>query len=227
MLLPVLMLLSAAGTWSSQQWNSVQPVYRKITAHPFLRGLQDGSLERAKFQMYLQQDALYLRSFSEALKVVAAKAPRAGWRATLEQHAKDAIAEEAAMHRSILASYGAPEAKTMTPTNRAYTQHLIDTSKQSFGEGLAALLPCYWIYLDVGKLLQQHGSKNPDYQRWIDNYADPAYAASVQAVLGMMDDTAPAMKPEQKRRAAQNFARSAQFEYDFWDMAWRLESPHP
>ncbi|MDP8972351.1 MAG: hypothetical protein M3N45_04060 [Actinomycetota bacterium] len=33
---------------------------------------------------------------------------------------------------------------------------------------LGAVLPCYWIYWEVGQTLLEHGSPNPYYRKWID-----------------------------------------------------------
>ena len=45
-------------------WRAIEPIYAAILAHPFLRGLTDGSLDREAFRFYAVQDALYLRDFA-------------------------------------------------------------------------------------------------------------------------------------------------------------------
>ncbi len=58
----------------------------------------------------------------------------------------------------------------------AYTNHLLAiASRGSFAERLAAVLPCYWIYSEVGKELKRRGSRDADYQRWIDQYSGEEY----------------------------------------------------
>ncbi|MGH8906122.1 MAG: hypothetical protein ACRD0K_06330 [Egibacteraceae bacterium] len=49
------------------------------------------------------------------------------------------------------------------------------------------ILPCYWIYWQVGKALVQRGSPDPAYQRWIDTYAGEEFAAAVAQVLALTD----------------------------------------
>jgi thiaminase (transcriptional activator TenA) len=50
----------------------------------------------------------------------------------------------------------------MSPVNRAYTDFLIATAyEEPFLTGLSAILPCFWVYLEVGKELMKHGSPNP------------------------------------------------------------------
>lgn len=209
-------------------WNAAEPVYEKTLEHPFLTGLSDGTLPKRRFQFYLVQDSQYLRVFGQALSLLAAKAPDEAWAATLNQHAIDTLKAEGALHDSILRSYGVNSrdaaAAGMAPTAVAYTNHILATASQRpFIEGLAAVLPCYWIYEKVGKHLAVKGSPAKEYNQWIAMYGDDSFAASVAAVLQMMNETALRDSDEGKRRAVEQFLRSARYEYQFWDMAWREE----
>lgn len=220
------------NAFTRQLWTEAKPVYEATLRHPYLTGLQDGTLPKAKFRYYLVQDAHYLRVFGQALSLLAAKAPEEDWALTLNQHAMETLQAERQLHANILRAHGTDAqsiaATPMAPVNVAYTNHLLATvSQRPFLEGLAAVLPCYWVYLEVGKHLVAKGSPDPDYQRWIDQYAGEGFEASVQAVLRMMDETA-AQEPEAARqRALRIYERSTRYEYLFWDMAWREEQWAP
>jgi thiaminase/transcriptional activator TenA len=222
LLAPVL----AAAPLTSEMWAASQPVYQQTLAHPFLKGLSDGSLPESRFQFYLQQDALYLRAFAQALSLLAAKAPREDWAITLNQHAAGAIQVERQLHETLLKN--APRVTKMAPSNYAYTNHLLATAYQgTFAEGLAAVLPCYWIYWEVGKELKRRGSKHAAYQRWIDQYSGEEYGKVVRQVLDMMNAEGEASAPALRRRLVELFATSARYEYLFWDMAWKEEQWQP
>jgi thiaminase/transcriptional activator TenA len=214
--------------FTSELWADIQPIYTKTLDHPFLKGLTDGSLPRSQFQYYLIQDAQYLRVFGQTLSLLAAKAPLAEWAITLNRHAVDTIQEEQQLHASILRLYGvsmeAVRTAPMAPVNYSYTNHLMVTAiRQPFAYGLAAVLPCYWIYLEVGKELKKKGSKNPEYQRWIDQYSGEGYGKSVQEVLAMMDAEGAGLDLPARRAMKNLFRTSARYEWMFWDMAWREE----
>jgi thiaminase/transcriptional activator TenA len=228
----MLALLLFATSFTDSLWASVKTIYPQTLQHPFLRGISAGTLTKDRFQFYLLQDAQYLGTFSEALSLVAEKAPRESWAAILRRHASEAVAVEREFHDSVLGSYGvskdAVRRATMAPTNYAYTNHLMVTAARgSFAEGLAAMLPCYWIYMEVGKELKKRGSKNPDYQRWIDQYSSADYAKSVAEVLEMMNQEADTLTADQRIRCVDLFVLSARYEYMFWDMAWRMEAWPP
>ena len=198
---------------SDELWKAIEPIYAKTLAHPFLKGLTDGTLPPSRFEFYLRQDAAYLDEFSKALVKLAKKAPNKTWSRTLTRHATEAIAAEKKL-----------PAAPMAPVNYAYTNHFrVAVETGTFAEGLAALLPCYWIYQEVGRELLRKGSKAADYQKWIDNYAGEEYAGSVREVPAMYNAEAPKLTAAQRARCRELFVLSARYEYLFWDMAWREE----
>ncbi len=231
-LLPLLLLLTfelraQPRTFSRQLWESNQDIYAAILAHPFLTGLRDGSLKKEAFAFYMIQDAHYLREFARALSITAAKAPREEWAVLLNTHAADTLRYERQLHESVFKEYGisAEEVKRGQPAPEAfaYTSFLVANAfTGSFAESLSALLPCYWIYWEVGKELKNRGSKNPVYQRWIDAYSSEAYGESVQAVLAIIDRVAQDADPAEQALMRQHFRRTARYEWMFWDSAFHM-----
>lgn len=219
--------------FADECWRSAAPVFRKAMEHPFLRSLSDGSLERRKFVFYMEQDLLYLREFSRLLLELAARAPEGGHARTLARHAGEAIAEEAALHAEVLGlkpQQGRNPAvgAVMAPTNLAYVNHLRSAiGRGTFLEGMAAVLPCYWYYLEAGKELARKGSPVPEYQKWIRQYSAPDYAKSVKEALDIFNAAASVASPAERERAKQIFIQSARYEWMFWDMAWRMEQWPP
>ena len=204
---------------SDRWWRLAEPIYQKTLAHPFLLGLADGSLPGEKFRYYMIQDALYLAQYARALNVLASKSPREDWGLFFSRGAMECIQTERQLHES----YVDPKELARTeaaPTNLAYTNHLLATVHGgSFAEGLAAVTPCYWIYAEVARHLKRNGSRSPDYQRWIDQYAGEDFSSAVRTVLRIADS---GLSGETARCEAL-FLRSVRYEYLFWDMAWRLE----
>ncbi len=148
--------------FTQELWRSIEPIYGRILVHPFIKGLTDGSLDRECFKFYVVQDALYLREFARTLAIAAAKAPREDWIIMFNEHAAGALKVERALHESFFKDFGlAPEqlaATPMAPTNLAYTSYLLAVSYGgSFVELLGAVMPCYWIYWEVGKELERKG----------------------------------------------------------------------
>ncbi len=222
----------SAQSFTESLWTENRDIYQAILRHPFIRGLQDGSLDRRAFSFYLIQDAHYLRHFGRALEVVASKSPRKEWAALLRAHAADALREEQRLHRSVFQAYGITieQVGRVEPAPEAfgYMNFLLATAhERPFPESIAALLPCYWIYAEVGRELKRTGSSNPMYQKWIDNYSSPEYQKVVDQALAITEEVAGAARDEERGMMRENFRRSSRYEWMFWDSAYHLRSWPP
>lgn len=213
---------------SGELWQAIAPIYDAILTHPFVRGLTDGTLDAAAFRFYAIQDAHYLDRFARALSVAAAKAPTSADVAMLNEHARDAIAVEKSLHESFFAEFGlAPAAVAATPlapTTLAYTSYFLAVAHGgSFAQALGALLPCYWIYWEVGKTLLARGSPHPLYQRWIETYGGEEFAATVRDAIALMDRVGAELGPTERALVRDHFVTSSRYEWMFWEMGLRQE----
>ena len=212
--------------WTGRLWAEAVGTYEAILEHPFLTGLADGSLDPEAFAHYVTQDVHYLNDFARALAVVGSKAPTHRGVAMFARHAAATVEVELSLHDTLLPELGidADSLAPVAPTTRAYTSYLLAVAYGgSFAEGVAAVLPCYWIYAEVGAVLVKRGSPDPRYQRWIDTYADDDYQAIVDEVLTLTDDLGPTLGAADEARARAHFATTARYEWMFWDAAWRRE----
>jgi len=215
-------------TWSESLWAEGSATYQAILKHPFLLGLTSGSLDPQRFAYYVAQDAHYLRDYARALAVVGAKAPTHAAAGMFARHAAGTLDVEIALHEGLLPQLGldptALDAIPLSPTTLSYTSYLLATVHGgSFTEGLAAVLPCYWIYARVGAALLDQGSPDPRYQRWIDTYAGEEFASIVTDVLTFADAHGLDLGAAEDARARKHFAITSRYEWMFWDAAWRLE----
>jgi thiaminase/transcriptional activator TenA len=193
-----------------------------------VRGLTDGSLARDAFRFYVIQDAHYLRDFARALSLAAARAPREDWIIMLNEHAAGALRVERSLHETFFRDFGLSEkdvaAVPYAPTNLAYTSYLLAVAHGApFHEALAALLPCYWIYWEVGKELEGAGSPDPLFGRWIATYASEEFGGVVRAVLDATNATAAGLTEAQRAAMRRHFVTTSRYEWMFWDMGYRIE----
>ncbi|MBI4255623.1 MAG: TenA family protein, partial [Candidatus Rokubacteria bacterium] len=175
------------------------------------------------------QDALYLRDFARALSLAAARAPEDEWIIMFNEHAAGALRVERALHEGFFKEFGlGPEAVAATPlapTNLAYTSYLLAVAYGApYHEAMAAVLPCYWIYWEVGKALERAGSPDPLYARWIGTYASKEFGAVVRAVITATDLTAARVGPAERKAMRRHFVTTSRYEWMFWDMGYRREA---
>ncbi|MFI5808814.1 thiaminase II [Streptomyces sp. NPDC051561] len=211
-------------TFCDELWMATAEIRAAIDKLPFVTGLGDGTLDREKFVYYLAQDAHYLRDYARALASAAAKADRPEDIAFFAQHAHDAIVVESSLHQSNVVDV---DAWTPSPTCTGYTSYLLSVAHtQGYAELAAAVLPCFWIYAEVGRaLLEQAGdlAAHP-YGDWIGTYADEEFEAATAHARGIVNRLADQADPATRARMRTVFTTASTWEWMFWDAAWRVES---
>jgi thiaminase/transcriptional activator TenA len=215
--------------FTKELWQAIDGIYAAILGHPFIRGLTDGSLPPESFRFYAVQDALYLREFARALSLAAARAPEDDWIIMFNEHAAGALKVERALHESFFKEFGLTSAQVaatpLAPTNLAYTSYLLAVAYGApYHEAVAALLPCYWIYWEVGKRLEQAGSSHPLYARWIGTYASEEFGGVVRAVLEATDRIATRLGAGDRQAMVHHFVTTSRYEWMFWEMGYTREA---
>ncbi len=218
-----------SNDFSVRLWHEVADIYDAILAHPFLEGLTDGRLSPESFAFYVVQDALFLRRYAQALSMVASRAPDTASTEMFARHAAGIVTAEMSLHQSLLADLdldpAAIDAAQEAPTTLAYTSYLLATAGSgSYGEGVGAMLPCYWIYWEVGKHLLERGSPNPRYQRWIDTYSGDEYGSDAREVIAATDKLSADLGPREKQQVRRHFRVTSRYEWMFWDMAYHRQT---
>jgi thiaminase/transcriptional activator TenA len=214
--------------FTGELWASIESIYAQILAHPFLVGLTYGTLSEERFRYYILQDAVYLRDYARALSLAGVRSPDESALAMFNEHSAGAITVERSLHEGFLTDFGVAreeaEATEASPTTLAYTSFLLKTAALGdYPEVLGAVLPCYWIYSEVGKALLEHGSPTLRYQKWIDTYGGEEFGSLVEAVLDLTDGVCEDLNPVQKYRVKEAFVATSRYEWMFWDAAWSLE----
>lgn len=195
------------------------PLVAACVAHPFVRGLGDGSLPPAVFARWIVQDWAYLVVYAEVLERLAAAAPSPAARARWGELATFTRDEELSLHRAFAARFDVGEhdlAAPPWPATVAYTGFVQRAAAASYGAGVAAITPCGVGYLAVARALADAGPPaDPRYAAWVAGYTDPAFA---EAVAFMEAELAAAEEDAAALRAA--YLEGARHELAFWDQLW-------
>ena len=215
--------------FSREAWDRNAATYEIIRTMPFNAELAAGTLSEARFKHYIVQDAHYLIGFGRALTLAAAKAPNPDRIVQFAKSAEGAIVVERALHGSFFTQYGiTAEVFGRTPLSPAcdhYVAYLLATAyAEPYEVALGALLPCFWIYAEVGRDIHTRAKADNPYRAWIDTYAGEDFHAAVGAVIAATDEAARDVSPVLRGRMHAAFTRATQLEWIFWDSAYRIET---
>lgn len=197
------------------------PVREACLAHPFVRGIADGSLPPAVFARWVRQDWLYLQTYAEVLAHAARIAPEEQARERWAALRALTVDTEMDLHRGFAARFGiAPEALDATApyaATTAYRTFLRGAAEAGYGPLVASLLPCGVGYVEIARALAAGPAPaDPRYADWIRTYDDPAFREAVAWMEAELDRHARPGEPVEA-----TYAEGAAHERRFWDALWR------
>ncbi|WP_156935645.1 TenA family protein [Legionella fairfieldensis] len=215
-------------------------ILARIISHPFNQGLYRGTLSSRVFQLYLQQDRLYLRDFSRALRLTAQRFTNERHAQQFYQLADNMVESERKVNLHYLNQFHPASffehglmIQRAIPVITNYTAHLLETVEQEPLEvAVASLVPCFWIYYELGKQMTMAGCKqdNP-YRKWIATYSGERFTASTQALVQTMTElNEPVECDLLSQKISHSFLQSMRFELGFFDAVYPstpLVQPEP
>ncbi len=197
--------------------------------HPFVQGIGDGTLPLDRFKHFITQDYVYLIDFARCLALAAAKAPDLPAMSWFARAVDYILNTEMDLHRSYCAQFGITEAEldatTHAPTCYSYTSYLLRVAHQgTFGELVAAVLPCIWGYWRVGERLADQGlPDHAGYAQWIQMYAAVEQQSVAEECRTICDRIAATAGSAQIAAMKEAYITCTRYEQAFWEMGWTLE----
>ncbi len=213
---------------------AADPILKAQFEHPFVKGLGDGTLPLDKFRFYMIQDSLYIVDYARAMAWVAPLMPDVKNILAMLDAAKASFQIEAMLKEQYFEQFGITmddALKTeLAPTCKAYIDHLFRfTRTGTLAEGMAAILPCGWIYIEIGFKFTE-GKTIPDdhpYKSWLMTYAVPEFRDMVNWWFQILDDAVAGYPESELNHIKEIFLKSCRYEWMFWDMGWNLQNWKP
>ncbi|MCT9867785.1 bifunctional hydroxymethylpyrimidine kinase/phosphomethylpyrimidine kinase [Paenarthrobacter aurescens] len=209
------------GVFAAALWKEATPELEAIYKLSFIEGLQSGRLPESEFNYYLAQDALYLNGYSRVLARAAALAPTEEEQLFWAKASQQCLEVESELHRNWLSTR---EASTVTgPVTKSYVDHLVASSASgSYAVVLAAILPCFWLYAEVGQQLhtayiEAGAPADHPYAEWLKTYADEDFAAATRNAINFTDAAAMAASDKERAAMVEAFGHSCRYETAFFD----------
>ena len=214
--------MANTSSWTRQAWDAALPIYNQILDHPFIKELAAGTLAPDKFDRYLAQDELYVGNYGRQMFELAELIPDPQQHDMFYAFAKEGIEGEKAMHALLIDRFGIDTQVQPSQVTTAYNAHTEAAIRSGSKEiGLAAMLPCMWVYNEVGlHILRTAAVEGNPYREWIQEYGNEAFTAGVAQVLELADSYAAAAPEDIRERMTSAYIEATRFEYLFWDYGY-------
>ena len=219
--------MSTRISFSQSLWDANQALFQSTLELPFNQELAAGTLSQERFRHYMIQDAHYLVAYGRALAVTAAKSDNAEGVVQFANAANEAVVVERALHGGFMRDFGVSAeqfaATPLTPACHHYTSFLVSTAWSApYPVAVAALLPCFWIYAEVGRDIHARSASDNPYQAWVDTYASEEFHAAVRGVCATVDRLAEGATESSRAAMRAAYRDAARLEWMFWDSAYQL-----
>lgn len=207
---------------STKAWQKTSNIYNAIINHPFNQELMNGTLDKSKFAYYIEQDVLYLRDFSRCHAIIASKIPLEYMNNFLKYAEYVLIAEQEVVHQFFKKEFNFSETGLITPATLSYTSYMLRSCLNEPVEvGLASLLPCFWIYREVGLFIAENTDKNNPYYRWIETYSSEGFSAAVNDAIEIFDAMAENTTEAIREKMLDAFYKTTCLEWHFWNDSYK------
>ncbi|MBR3013277.1 MAG: TenA family protein [Bacteroidales bacterium] len=209
-------------SWTKDVWAESIKIFEGIKDLPFIKELADGSLDPTRFDRYIAQNELYIGNYGRQMFQLADMMPDPDQQEMFRAFAQSGIDGEKAMHELLISRFGITtevKASVVTSTYNRHTQAAIDSGSKEVA--LAAMLPCMWIYNEVGLYIRSIASLegNP-YKEWVLEYGNDEFTEGVNSVLALADEWAASTDGATRARMTRAYLEAALFEYAFWDYGY-------
>lgn len=210
------------------QMKHYSPEWESYVDHEFVRQLADGSLPKACFQHYLQQDYAFLIQFTRAWALAVYKSRTLTEMREAQAGINAMLDLEIGLHIDYCQQWGISEEQLAkvdeSPACVAYTRYVLDCGMSGgLADLYAALLPCIYGYAEIGqRLIQLTPVTDNPYQPWIDMYASDEYQAVANAAKTKFNWLCKEVSKTKLDELQNIFRTATRMEVAFWQMGLDL-----
>ena len=207
--------------------SAVKEIWDAYNEHPFVLGIQDGTLDQEKFKYYIIQDFLYLEEYAKVFALGIAKAKSPETTALFSKYVALLTEGEMDIHRGYMGKFAVSRKELETAhralDNLSYTSYMLRVVyEEGETEILAAILSCAYSYEVIARKIVERNPAaldHPFYGDWVKGYADPQYSEANVLLLETTDRLTQHYTEQQVRHLVNIFISCSRYELAFWELA--------
>ncbi len=204
-------------TLSEQAWEQSSHIFDAIVAHPFNQEFMNGTLKLDIFAYYMEQDSHYLPKHAKCDTIISSKI-ETQYISDFIEDANDTLSYEQVVAQFFIDTPNVTKTNLLAPATIGYSAAILENClTESVEIAVASILPCLWIYKELGTIIAQNSASNNPYQVWIDYYTDEELNASIDRMIDIFNALGAEASNEMKLKMVNTYKESAAWEWKFWD----------
>ncbi len=219
-------------TTTERLLNATKDIWESYNDHPFVKGIENGTLDKEKFRYYIIQDFLYLEEYAKAFAIGIAKAKSIETTQIFSEYITLLTGSEMNIHHGYMGKFAvSQEELNNTPRtleNLSYTSYMLRVAyEETEAEILATILSCAYSYELIAKNIVKNNPNcaNHDfYGEWIRGYSSNEYADGNIILIDALNKLTEHYTEKQLKHLIEIFVVCSKYEYLFWDFSWNYEN---
>jgi thiaminase (transcriptional activator TenA) len=217
-------------------------IWNNILSHKFINEISTDTLPLNKFVFYLRQDHIFLKVFCNFLRNAKEKCEldednrMKEWfdglynsTINLEMEMQNQLLDSVGMTSLLSSAYTNNYSLESNPSKMTleYTSYLIHISlKGGLHEIVSVMAPCPWSYFEIAEKLSKREQyiKTEVFRKWIDFYSSYESVKQVEDVKDILNELSRNADETDKKLMKDHFNTASKYEYNFWEMAYSLDS---
>ena len=209
---------------------ATKDIWAAYSEHPFVLGIQNGTLDQEKFRYYIIQDFLYLKEYAKVFALGIAKAKSPETVRLFSKYVTQLTEGEMDIHRGYMGKFAVSreelEATPRALDNLSYTSYMLRVAyEEGEAEILAAILSCAYSYEVIAKILLERNPAavdHPFYGEWVRGYSDLHYSKANVVLLDTLNELTANYGKKQLQHLTDIFVACSRYELAFWNLAWNM-----
>ena len=211
---------------------ATKELWADYNKHPFVCGIQDGTLDKEKFKYYIIQDFLYLIEYTKVFAIGIAKAKSVEVMQLFSSYVHLLADSEMDIHKGYMGIFEVTQEEIdNTPValdNLSYTSYMLRVAyEEGEAEILTAILACACSYEVIARNIVNNNPNSinhPFYGNWIKGYSADAYHDENIILCDTLDRLTEHYTKKQLEHLEDIFVACSRYEMAFWDLAWEMKN---
>ncbi len=217
-------------TTAERLLDATKEIWKSYYEHPFVKGIENGTLDKEKFRYYIVQDYLYLEEYAKVFGIGMAKAQSTETIKIFSEYISLLTGSEMNIHNGYMGKFAVTteelESTSRALDNLSYTSYMLRVAyEEGEAEIFTAILSCAYSYELIVKNMIKN---NPEclshsfYGDWVKGYFSDEYSRGNIMLIETLNKLTENYTEKQLEHLTEIFAACSKYEYLFWELSWNL-----
>lgn len=207
-------ILANRLSFTQTAWICSMNIVSDICQHPFNLQLKESILDKNIFIQYLIQDKYYLQNFTQILREIVTQISDEKIKSMFLTLISDNEKLELSLNSKYLKNIDINNAD-VNPIIEQYIEHeKFEIAKGNFINSLVTILPCFWIFNEIGKDINTDSLPQNQYGDWLLTYSSKEMTDIVDTLKCICDEQLDNINASEKAVLINTFRKSIKYELD-------------